>query len=245
MSIGVRPHRRQPALRAVGRSPHLQPEVRDYEPAVALFAGPDGLQIVTRLVAEAGGVLARGGLLMFEFGAGQAEAVAGLIERSPDFTLIELRHDLQGIPRVAVAQMSIGSVPMCLFCRIINREIPASIVYEDEQVLAFNDINPQAPTHVLIVPKRHIATLNDLQPATMGSSASWCGGRPRSRRNGASPRRVPDGLQHQPRRRPDGLPHPPAPARRPQPRLAAWLVAESPDRRSQVEVASPSTTCDL
>ena len=50
----------------------------------------------------------------------------------------------------------------CLFCRIINREIPASIVYEDEHVLAFNDINPQAPTHVLVVPKRHIATLNDL-----------------------------------------------------------------------------------
>ena len=51
----------------------------------------------------------------------------------------------------------------CLFCKIINREIPASIVYEDDRVLAFNDINPQAPTHVLVVPKRHIATLNDLQ----------------------------------------------------------------------------------
>jgi histidine triad (HIT) family protein len=51
----------------------------------------------------------------------------------------------------------------CLFCRIINREIPASIVYEDDRVLAFNDINPQASTHVLVVPKRHIPTLNDLQ----------------------------------------------------------------------------------
>ena len=51
----------------------------------------------------------------------------------------------------------------CLFCKIISREIPASIVYEDEHVLAFNDINPQASTHVLVVPKRHIATLNDLQ----------------------------------------------------------------------------------
>jgi histidine triad (HIT) family protein len=50
----------------------------------------------------------------------------------------------------------------CLFCRIIKREIPASIVYEDDRVLAFNDINPQAATHVLVVPKRHIATLNDL-----------------------------------------------------------------------------------
>jgi histidine triad (HIT) family protein len=52
----------------------------------------------------------------------------------------------------------------CLFCRIIGREIPASIVYEDDHLLAFNDINPQAATHVLVVPKRHIASLNDLQP---------------------------------------------------------------------------------
>jgi histidine triad (HIT) family protein len=52
----------------------------------------------------------------------------------------------------------------CLFCKIINREIPASIVYEDERILAFNDINPQAPTHVLVVPKTHIATLNDVSP---------------------------------------------------------------------------------
>ena len=53
-------------------------------------------------------------------------------------------------------------MPDCLFCRIITREIPASIVYEDDHVLAFNDINPQGPTHVLVVPKRHIATLSDL-----------------------------------------------------------------------------------
>jgi len=52
----------------------------------------------------------------------------------------------------------------CLFCKIANHEIPASIVYEDDNVVAFNDINPQAATHVLVVPKRHIASLNDLQP---------------------------------------------------------------------------------
>jgi histidine triad (HIT) family protein len=52
----------------------------------------------------------------------------------------------------------------CLFCKIIAREIPGAIVYEDDRILAFNDINPQAPTHVLLVPKRHIASLNDLQP---------------------------------------------------------------------------------
>jgi histidine triad (HIT) family protein len=50
----------------------------------------------------------------------------------------------------------------CIFCRIIAGEIPASTVYEDADMLAFNDINAQAPMHVLIVPKRHIATLNDL-----------------------------------------------------------------------------------
>jgi histidine triad (HIT) family protein len=50
----------------------------------------------------------------------------------------------------------------CLFCKIINKDIPASIVYEDEQCLAFDDINPQAPTHVLIIPKKHIATTNDI-----------------------------------------------------------------------------------
>jgi len=52
----------------------------------------------------------------------------------------------------------------CLFCRIMNREIQATIVYEDDHVVAFNDINPQAPTHVLVVPRRHIETLNDLTP---------------------------------------------------------------------------------
>jgi len=56
----------------------------------------------------------------------------------------------------------------CLFCRIATHEIPASIVYEDDRVVAFNDINPQAPTHVLVVPKRHIATLNELTPQDDG-----------------------------------------------------------------------------
>src|SRR4051812_27907403 len=53
----------------------------------------------------------------------------------------------------------------CLFCKIINRDIKAAIVYEDDQVLAFNDINPQAPTHVLVIPKRHIESLSELKAA--------------------------------------------------------------------------------
>jgi histidine triad (HIT) family protein len=52
----------------------------------------------------------------------------------------------------------------CLFCKIVARDVPASIVYEDDRILAFNDINPQAPTHVLVVTKRHITSLNDLSP---------------------------------------------------------------------------------
>ena len=56
----------------------------------------------------------------------------------------------------------------CLFCKIVEREVPAVLVHEDELLVAFEDINPQAPTHVLIVPKRHIATLDDLRENDRG-----------------------------------------------------------------------------
>ena len=48
-----------------------------------------------------------------------------------------------------------------LFLKIIDKEIPANIIFEDEDILAFEDINPQAPTHILIIPKKHIAKLSD------------------------------------------------------------------------------------
>lgn len=51
----------------------------------------------------------------------------------------------------------------CLFCKFVNGEIQPDKVYEDDEVLAFRDISPQAPTHILVIPKRHIATLNDLE----------------------------------------------------------------------------------
>ena len=51
----------------------------------------------------------------------------------------------------------------CLFCKISNKQIPSDFIYESDSVLAFNDINPQAPTHVLIIPRKHIATLHDLK----------------------------------------------------------------------------------
>lgn len=56
------------------------------------------------------------------------------------------------------------SDPRCLFCRITAHDIPADIVHEDDALLAFHDIRPQAPTHLLIIPRDHIATLNDLGP---------------------------------------------------------------------------------
>ncbi len=52
----------------------------------------------------------------------------------------------------------------CPFCKVVSGEAAAKIVYKDDRLVAFRDINPQAPMHVLIVPRRHIASLNDLQP---------------------------------------------------------------------------------
>lgn len=51
----------------------------------------------------------------------------------------------------------------CIFCKIINKEIPSNIVYEDNEILAFRDINPAAPVHILVIPKRHISSLVDLK----------------------------------------------------------------------------------
>ena len=52
---------------------------------------------------------------------------------------------------------------MCIFCKIINKEIPGNIVYEDEDILAFRDIEPQAQVHILVVPKKHIEAIIDLK----------------------------------------------------------------------------------
>jgi histidine triad (HIT) family protein len=50
----------------------------------------------------------------------------------------------------------------CIFCKIVRKEIPANIVYEDEEILAFHDVNPQAPVHILVIPKSHIPSLNEV-----------------------------------------------------------------------------------
>lgn len=53
----------------------------------------------------------------------------------------------------------------CIFCKIINNEIPSERLYEDEEIIAFKDINPIAPVHILVIPKKHIATADDLTEA--------------------------------------------------------------------------------
>lgn len=50
----------------------------------------------------------------------------------------------------------------CIFCKIANKEIPSTLLYEDDFTVAFNDLNPQAPTHVLVIPKKHYASLNEV-----------------------------------------------------------------------------------
>ncbi|MGI9262589.1 MAG: histidine triad nucleotide-binding protein [Woeseiaceae bacterium] len=57
----------------------------------------------------------------------------------------------------------------CLFCKIVAGDIPADVVFDTDDVVAFRDINPQAPTHVVIIPKQHIATINDLEDSAAGT----------------------------------------------------------------------------
>lgn len=56
----------------------------------------------------------------------------------------------------------------CLFCKIVDGDLPADIVYENDSLIAFRDIDPKAPTHILLIPRRHIATMNDLQGEDKG-----------------------------------------------------------------------------
>ena len=51
----------------------------------------------------------------------------------------------------------------CIFCKIANKEIPTKIVYENEKIIAFNDLNPQAPSHILVIPKKHYSSLNEVE----------------------------------------------------------------------------------
>lgn len=59
--------------------------------------------------------------------------------------------------------LRVGMLGDCIFCKIANKEIKSSIVYEDESIIAFDDINPQAPVHVLVVPKKHVSNIMELK----------------------------------------------------------------------------------
>lgn len=84
--------------------PTIQEEVGRYEPGEALFAGLDGLDTIRQLVDAAPAHLAPSGHLVFEFGFGQADQITDLISNAPGLTMVAVRRDLQGIPRVAIAQ---------------------------------------------------------------------------------------------------------------------------------------------
>ena len=60
----------------------------------------------------------------------------------------------------------------CLFCKILAGDIPADIIYESDTAVAFRDINPQAPTHAVIIPRKHIATINDIEPEDQSAVGS-------------------------------------------------------------------------
>ena len=65
----------------------------------------------------------------------------------------------------------------CLFCKIVARTIPAALVYEDDLVVAFDDINPQAPTHTLVIPRKHVASIAELQDSDVGLARAFDAGR--------------------------------------------------------------------
>lgn len=62
---------------------------------------------------------------------------------------------------------------MCLFCKIIKKEIPSNVIHEDENYLAFHDINPKAPVHILAIPKIHVDSFDDLSPEMMAGMTSF------------------------------------------------------------------------
>ena len=62
---------------------------------------------------------------------------------------------------------------MCLFCKIINKEIPSNIILEDDNFLAFHDINPKAPIHILVIPKIHVDSFNEVSPSLMANMTKF------------------------------------------------------------------------
>ena len=94
-----------PPYLAIGESPNLPPTVRDHDPRRALFAGDDGLTAIRQLLASLPAVLEPGGLLIFEIGFGQSEAVRSEILARPVWRFIRIEPDLEGIPRICIARL--------------------------------------------------------------------------------------------------------------------------------------------
>lgn len=62
---------------------------------------------------------------------------------------------------------------MCIFCKIINKEIPSNIILESDEFIAFHDINPKAPVHILVIPKLHVDSFNEVNPDTMKNMTTF------------------------------------------------------------------------
>ena len=162
-----------------------------------------------------------GGRLIIEFGFGQAPALgcgrtSGRLGDRADGPR-PAGHSARG------RSQEVG-VENCLFCRIVSGEIPATIVFQDDAVVAFKDITPQAPMHVLVIPRRHVASLNELTGAEdeiVGRLVRT--GAAIAKDAGLRRRRLSHGVQLQRRRGPDRVPHPPARARRTSHVMASWL----------------------
>jgi histidine triad (HIT) family protein len=75
-----------------------------------------------------------------------------------------LAYDISGFKK---HNESIGDPMDCIFCKIAEKNIPAKVIYEDEHAIAFEDINPQAPVHVLVIPRKHISTIIDIKDEDM------------------------------------------------------------------------------
>jgi release factor glutamine methyltransferase len=93
-----------PPYLAIGEAPHLPPTVRDHDPRRALFAGDDGMSAIRQLLATVPAVLAQGGLLVFEIGFGQSEAVRSEILTRPAWRFLGIEDDLEGIPRICLVR---------------------------------------------------------------------------------------------------------------------------------------------
>lgn len=94
-----------PPYLAIGESPKLPPTVRDHDPRRALFAGDDGLAAIRQLLASVPAYLESGGLLVFEIGFGQSEAIRSEILARPVWRFLKIEPDLEGIPRICLARL--------------------------------------------------------------------------------------------------------------------------------------------